>query len=60
MTVLHVVVDIESEPPALLGTWMPAREDDENIVRYFDSGSDEEEHIAPEDCVKVVAIEIAP
>ena len=40
---LAIVVDVESDPPTLLGTLMPARPDDEGlVVRYFDSGRNEE------------------
>lgn len=56
MSELKIVVSFEHEPPLLLGTLMPRQEDDENIVRYFDSGVDEEEHIAPEDCVRIVTV----
>lgn len=50
---VKVVISVEHDPPLLLGTLMPAREDDEGIVRYFDSGRDEEEGWAPDDCVVV-------
>jgi hypothetical protein len=56
---LAIVVDVESDPPTLLGTLMPARPDDEGlVVRYFDSGRNEEEHVAPYDCVIVIAVDV--
>jgi hypothetical protein len=55
-TVLSIVVSVEHDPPLLLGTLMPSMPDDDNIVRYFDSSPDEGEHIAPEDCVRVVKV----
>lgn len=54
---LLIVIDVESDRPRLLGTYMPNGPDDENIVRYFDSGPDEGEHIAPADCVIVRAVD---
>ena len=58
--ILRIVVSLEHEPPLLLGTLMPSLPDDENIVRYFDSSTDEGEHIAPADCVEVYAVDVIP
>ncbi len=59
MTALRIVVSTEHEPPLLLGTLMPAWPDDDGqVVRYFDSGDDEAEHVAPTDCVAVIAVVI--
>jgi hypothetical protein len=60
--IIRIVVTRETEDgrPLLLGTWMPPRDGDEDVVRYFDSGPDEEEKMAPEDCVIVIAVEVAP
>lgn len=53
---IQVVVNTEAEPPELLGVLEPAWPDDEGVVRYYDTGPDEEQHLAPEDCVEVYAI----
>jgi len=59
MDTLRIVVSTEHEPPLLLGTLMPAWPDDEGqVVRYFDSGPDEEEHVAPADCVEVIEVKL--
>lgn len=59
MAEVQIVFSIEHEPPLLLGTLMPALPDDDGlVVRYYDSSADEEEHVAPADCVVVVAVEV--
>jgi hypothetical protein len=55
---IRVVINTEAEPPHLLGVLMDRQPDDENVVRYYDTGPDEEEHFAPEDCVAVETITV--
>ena len=55
---IKVVINTEANPPQLLGVMMPRWHDDEDIVRYHDTGPDEEEHIAPADCVEVHTIRV--
>ncbi len=59
METLRIVVSTEHGEPLLLGTFIPPRSGDEDIVRYFDSSPDEEERIVPEDCVRVVSVDVA-
>lgn len=47
------VVNLEAEPPELLGTFLRHEED---AVIYADTGADRAEHVAPADCVRVVEL----
>ena len=50
---MYVVINMESEPPVLLGTF---DHDDEDAVIYYDTAG--ETHVAPQDCVKVVKVTV--
>jgi hypothetical protein len=52
-----LVLSTEHEGEPILGILMPARDVDEDIVRYY-TGLDEEEKIAPADCVRIVTVYI--
>lgn len=59
-TTLQIVVSREHDSPLLLGTLMPSRPDDDGqVVRYYDSSPEEGEHVAPYDCVDVIAVEVS-
>lgn len=55
---LHIVIDLESDPPELLGTLLPSRDGDEDTIRYIGTGTRETEKIAPYDCVSVVTVTV--
>ena len=50
---MFIVIDMESETPNLLGTFVAV---DEDTICYFDT--DGRYHHAPQDCVKVVEINV--
>ena len=55
---IRIVVNMEDDPPTQLGVAMPWSPDDEDVVRYYDTGPDEEEHRAPQDCVAVITVQV--